>query len=79
LIPKSVRRKALNRVGRFSNPIVMKNLIALFSKKRSQVSFAAFNADILSVNELVNVRGGGEPAQIPDLPILIPPDGGKMR
>ena len=57
----------------------MKNLIALFSKKRSQVSFAAFNADILSVNELVNVRGGGEPAQIPDLPILIPPDGGKMR
>jgi hypothetical protein len=56
----------------------MKNLIALFSKKRSQVSFAAFNADILSVNDLVSVRGGGEPYQ-PDLPILIPPDGSKMR
>ncbi len=79
LIPKSVSRKALNRVGRFSNPIVMKNLIALFSKKRSQVSFAAFSTDVLSVNELVNVRGGGEPAAPVELPILIPPDGGKMR
>jgi hypothetical protein len=52
----------------------MKNLIALFSKKRSQISFAAFSEDVLSLNELVNVRGGGEPATIPDLPILIPPD-----
>jgi len=54
----------------------MKNLIALFSKKRSQVSFAAFSEDVLSVNELVNVRGGGEPYQ-PDLPILIPPEGSR--
>ena len=57
----------------------MKNLIALFSKKRSQVSFSAFSTDVLSDNELVNVRGGGEPAQIPDLPILIPPGGYRMR
>jgi len=55
----------------------MKNLIALFSKKRSQVSLAAFSEDGLSFNELVNVRGGGEPAQIPDLPILIPPEGSR--
>ncbi len=57
----------------------MKNLIALFSKKRSRVSFAAFSADVLSVNELVNVRGGGEPAAPVELPILIPPDGCRMR
>jgi hypothetical protein len=57
----------------------MKNLIALFSKKRSQVSFAAFSEDVLSFNDLVNVRGGGEPSQIPDLPILIPPDNGRLR
>ena len=56
----------------------MKNLIALFSKKRSKVAFAAFSSDVLSVNDLVSVRGGGEPYQ-PDLPILIPPDGSKMR
>ena len=56
----------------------MKNLIALFSKKRFQVSFASFNNDLLSVNELVKVRGGGEPYQ-PDLPILIPPDGGRRQ
>jgi hypothetical protein len=56
----------------------MKNLIALFSKKRSRVSFAAFSADVLSVNELVNVRGGGEPHQ-PDIPILIPTDGSRIR
>ena len=58
-------------------PKVMKNLIALFSKKRSQVSLADFSSDVLSSNELVNVRGGGEPAAPVELPILIPPDGGK--
>ena len=56
----------------------MKKLIAPFSKKRSQVSFAAFSADILTENDLVSVRGGGEPYQ-PDLPILIPPNGSRMR
>jgi hypothetical protein len=56
----------------------MKKLIALFSKKRSQVSFAAFIEDVISFNDLVNVRGGGEPCQ-PDLPILIPPENTRMR
>jgi hypothetical protein len=55
----------------------MKNLIALFSKKRSHVSFAVFSEDVLSVNELVNIRGGGEPAAPTELPILIPPEGGR--
>jgi hypothetical protein len=55
----------------------MKKLIALFSKKRSQVSLAAFSNDVLSINELVNVRGGGEPAAPTELPILIPPDRGR--
>lgn len=51
----------------------MKNLIALFSEKRSGVSFTSFNNDILTVNELINVRGGGEPAPREEIPIIIPP------
>ena len=51
----------------------MKNLIALFSTKRATVSIAAFSSNVLTVNQLVNVRGGGEPAQI-EMPIIIPPD-----
>ena len=57
-------------------PKEMKKIIALFSKKRSQISIATFSEDVLSVNELVNIRGGGEPYQ-PDMPILIPPEGAK--
>jgi hypothetical protein len=52
----------------------MKNLFARFSKKRSQVSITAFSKDVLAVNELFNVRGGGEPAAPVELPILIPPN-----
>ena len=51
----------------------MKNLIALFSAKRVSVSIATFNNDVLTVNQLVNVRGGGEPATIQEIPIIIPP------
>ena len=54
----------------------MKSLIALFSEKRSGVSFTSFDNDILTVNELINVRGGGEPYQ-PDMPIIIPPGDGQ--
>jgi hypothetical protein len=54
----------------------MKNLIAQFSGKRSGVSFTSFDNDILTINELINVRGGGEPYQ-PDMPIIIPPGEGR--
>ncbi len=50
----------------------MKNLFALLSEKRCEVSFATFSNDILTVNELLNVRGGGEPYQ-KEMPIIIPP------
>jgi hypothetical protein len=52
----------------------MKTLFALFSKKREEISVAAFSNDVLSVSQLVSVRGGGEPAMIQDIPIIIPPD-----
>ena len=55
----------------------MKNLIALFTEKRSGISFTSFNNDILTVDELINVRGGGEPAPREEIPILIPPGEGK--
>ena len=55
----------------------MKSLIALFSEKRSGVSFTSFDNDILTVNELINVRGGGEPAPREEMPIIIPPGDGQ--
>ena len=55
-------------------PKEMKKIIALFSTKRSQISIAAFSEDVLSAKELINIRGGGEPAAPTDLPILIPPE-----
>ena len=55
----------------------MKNLIALFSEKRSEVSFTSFSNDILTVNELISVRGGGEPAPRAETPIIIPPGEGR--
>ena len=51
----------------------MKNLIALFSEKKSEVSFAAFSSDVLTVNELITVRGGGEHAPRSETPIMIRP------
>jgi len=51
----------------------MKNLIALFSRKNVNVSIASFSNDVLTLNQLINVRGGGEPSQI-EMPIIIPPD-----
>ena len=51
----------------------MKTLFALIAKKRTKVSVAAFSSFGLSINELVNVRGGGEHATIQDIPIIIPP------
>jgi hypothetical protein len=51
----------------------MKTLFALFSKKRPQVSVASFSNDVLTVNQLANIRGGGEPATIQEIPIIIPP------
>ena len=50
----------------------MKNLIALFSKKRVTVSIASFSNEVLTLNQLINVRGGGEPA-ITEIAIIIPP------
>jgi len=55
----------------------MKSLIALFSEKGSGESFTSFNNDVLSVNELINVRGGGEAAPREEIPIIIPPGEGK--
>ena len=52
----------------------MKNLIALFSEKRATVSIASFNNDVLTVNQLVNVRGGGEHIPFEEIPVIIPPD-----
>jgi len=51
----------------------MKNLIALFSKKRISVSISSFSNDVLTLNQLINVRGGGEPASMQEIPIVIPP------
>jgi hypothetical protein len=50
----------------------MKNLIALISKKRTKVSIASFQNDGLNLNQLVTIRGGGEPSQM-EMPIIIPP------
>ena len=55
----------------------MKNLIALFSEKRSEFSFTTFSNDILTVNELINVRGGGENYPMQETPIIIPPGEGR--
>jgi len=52
----------------------MKNLIALFSRKNVNVTIASFSNDVLTLNQLINVRGGGEPASITEIPIIIPPD-----
>jgi len=51
----------------------MKNLIAMFSQKRVSVSISSFSNDVLTLNQLVNVRGGGEPASLQEIPIVIPP------
>ena len=51
----------------------MKNLIALFSKKRVSVSIASFNNEVLTLNQLINVRGGGEYAPLEEIAIIIPP------
>jgi hypothetical protein len=50
----------------------MKNLIALFSKKTVSVSIASFSSDVLTLNQLATIRGGGEPAQA-EMLIVIPP------
>lgn len=51
----------------------MKKLIALFSEKRKEASITSFRNDVLTSYQLVNIRGGGEPA-IMEMPIIIPPD-----
>ena len=55
----------------------MKNLVALFSEKRSGISFTSFSSDVLTVNELINIRGGGEPSLREETPIIIPPGEGR--
>ncbi len=52
----------------------MKNLIALISKKRSQVTISSFSNDVLTLNQLIAIRGGGEPASLQEIPIIIPPN-----
>jgi hypothetical protein len=52
----------------------MKNLIALFSKRNVNVSIATFSNDVLSLNQLIGVRGGGEHSPLEEIPIIIPPD-----
>ena len=39
----------------------MKSLIALFSVKKIDASIASLSADQLSTNDLIQIRGGGEP------------------
>ena len=51
----------------------MKNLFALISKTRTQVSISSFNNDVLTLNQLITIRGGGEPAALQEIPIIIPP------
>jgi hypothetical protein len=51
----------------------MKNLIALISKTRTQVSITSFTNDVLTLNQLVTIRGGGEPSPMQEIPIIIPP------
>jgi len=55
----------------------MKSLIALFSEKKGGVSITSFNNDVLTINELINVRGGGESYPTQEIPIIIPPGEGK--
>jgi hypothetical protein len=42
----------------------MKSLIALFSVKKDDASIASFNANFLTTNDLMMIRGGGEPVII---------------
>lgn len=74
LILKSECRKAYRVGKKFSKPRKMKNLFALISKKRTNVSIASFTNDVLTISQLVNVRGGGEPSPMQEIPIIIPPD-----
>ncbi len=55
----------------------MKNLIALFSEKRNKVSLSSFASELLTQNELLTVRGGGESYPIQEMPIIIPPGQGR--
>ena len=50
----------------------MKSLIALFSVTKIDASIASLNADFLSTNDLMKIRGGGEPAGREEVNIVVP-------
>ena len=50
----------------------MKSLIALFSAKKADASISNFSADFLTTNELMKIRGGGEPAGREEINIVVP-------
>ena len=50
----------------------MKSLIALFSAKKTEASIGSLKADFLTTNDLMNIRGGGEPAGREEINIVIP-------
>ena len=49
----------------------MKSLIALFSAKKVETSIANLSADFLTTNDLMKIRGGGEPAGREEMNIFL--------
>jgi len=49
----------------------MKSLFALFSAKKVEMSISTVQADVLSTNDLMKIRGGGEPV-VQEQNIIIP-------